>query len=166
MVDFAKKEFVSLAYRLYDWGRHGSLTAYWNDSFTTRYDTLEIAERVNPLQTGGSIDSVTGEFIPEYVFRDVFYPDSIKRISVRYIVTTDKEMAYLSSFYAIAPCFRPMIAAGLRLPWMPIFQIKASDFLQKLTPEEKEFYRYLFYYLIQQRASDDDGSYPILFDED
>ncbi len=154
LIDFCKSEIRDLGIKFYNYGISGQLKAYRYDSLTTTYTIEEILDRVsikvntqhpnpnNPDDIYDLIDSVT-----TYGFN----PDTIDVLRI-YSEWEAKESGAEITFTALAPMFKP-VAAGLQLPYTPIFNLKFQEVFKRMPKTEKLFWQHFFTFFIYNRSS-------------
>lgn len=153
-VTFFKQEVKQLGFALYNYGVNGEVPPYRNDSLASTFTIDEIKERLIERET----KQIPNPYNPDDIYDLIdtviiipFIPENINKVRLYFKWETDG-FENSAEFFAIAPSFNPVVS-GLMLGPTPIFNIKAADYLKRISKQEKAFYTYFYSYMLQNRSA-------------
>lgn len=154
--DFGERTFSKIAKQLFNWGtEEGDIEVYETYKLEKTYTKQEAKEKsmiseVFRVTNPDNLDDVT-DIIDSIIYTPL-NPDSIEKLRIYFVWSSDKNLNTVVKTHAFAPKYRPM-ASGYKLPLTPLFLLKANAVQEKQSDIEKAYITYFSLALTRNKGT-------------
>lgn len=153
--EFADNTFSKTVKQWYDWAEKGNIGAYVTHRFDKTYSKTELedkskVEEIISMTNPANLEDETD--VIDSVISKPLSVDSFKKLRVYFAWESDNGLNTSVSSHAFAPLYTPM-ASGYKLPYTPLFLLKAEDVNEKVSEEEKAFIHYFSLALLRNQGT-------------